>query len=257
MYHQQQYHHYQQQINSVTHKNSLLSTVITPTFGGEEGGGEGGGESGPSAPNALAAITTIAAATAAPVIATVAVATDPFVGVGSSSATKIPIRTEEEEDDAQQKEPDTEDGDDAEEDGGSEILIALQDDDIQDPGDPESEIDVEPGAENTIEVTNQVSHHDRDQCPAEPVIKPVHDGDGDADVESLVETPLRYLTPVEGDFEEDEGGGLHESEVVFAKMAPPGPPMPDPGPVHATLPNPGPEATLSSLSEAARVPLPE
>ncbi|KAF8938769.1 hypothetical protein BGZ47_008433 [Haplosporangium gracile] len=272
MYHQQQYHHYQQQINSVAHKNSLLSTVITPTFGGEEGGGEegggeGGGESGPSAPNALAAITTIAATAAVPVIATVAVATDPFVGVGSSSATKIPIRTEEEEDDAQQKEPDTEesldvgpdddDGGDAEEDGGSEILIALQDDDIQDPGDPDSEIDVEPGAEDTIEIASQVSHHDRDQCPAEPVIKPVHDGDGDADVESLVETPLRYLTPVEGDFEEDEGGGLHESEAVFVKMAPPGPPVPDPGPVHAILPDPGPEATLSSPSEAARVPLPE
>ncbi|KAF9140459.1 hypothetical protein BG015_001658 [Linnemannia schmuckeri] len=240
MYHQQQYHHhYQQQINPVQRKNSHLSTVITPTFGGEEGGDEGGGESGPSAPSALAAMTTIAAAAAVPVIATVAVATDPVVGVGSSFATKMPAHIEEEEDDAQQKEPGTEesldvgpdddDGGDAEEDGGSEILIALQDDDIQDPGDPESEIEVEPGAEDTIE--------------------------------SLVETPLGHLTPVEGDddddFEEDKGSGLHENEVVFVKMAPSGPPAPDPGSVHDPVPDPGPQVSLSSLSEAARAPLPE
>ncbi|KAF9547653.1 hypothetical protein EC957_008010 [Mortierella hygrophila] len=257
MYHQQQYHHhYQQQMNSVKRENSLLSTVVTPS--------------------ALAAPTTLAAAAAVPVVATVAT----VVGSGSASATNLPLHSEGDEGTAQQREPDTvetldvgpdddddgDDGDDVEEGEGSEILVALQDDDdIQDPGDPDPNVEVEPGAEDTIEIINQVSNpdhgssHDRYQCPAEPVIKPVYEEDADADVESFAETPLGHLTPVEGG---DDDDGFDSDEVVFVMMAPPGPPAPHPGPppMHVAVPasDPGPQApTSSSLSEAASVPLRE
>ncbi|KAG0290901.1 hypothetical protein BGZ96_005659 [Linnemannia gamsii] len=285
VYHQQQYHHhYQQQMDTVKRKNSLISTVVAPTLT-EGGEGEGGGGSGILAPSALAATTTIVASVV------------PVVGVEGIgvSATKMTAHSEEDEDahakTLQKKAPDIEDslapgdngdgGGDLDEDWeeeGSEILIALQPlDDIQDPGDPEPDIKVEPGAlpeaanerggEDTIEIINQV----HDPCPAEPVIKPVHEGDvdADADVESLLESPLGHLTPVEGgddDSEEDDKGGgkdHNDDEVVFVMMAPPGHSVPDPGhdpgPVPVPAPVSVPEVPLLSMSseEAARVPLPE
>lgn len=244
MYHQQQYHHhYQQQVNSVKRKSSLLSTVVTPS--------------------ALAAPTTIAAVH---VVATV-------VGGGGASATNSPLHSEGDEGAAQQKEPETvetldvgpNDDDDDDDGEGSEILIALQDDDdIQDSGDPDPNVEVEPGAEGTIEIINQVSNpdhgsnHDRYQCPAEPVIKPVQEVEADADVESFAETPLGHLTPVEGG---DDDDGFDSDEVVFVMMAPPGPLAPDSGPppMHVAVPasDPGPQAPTSSLSKAASVPVPE
>lgn len=270
VYDQQQYHHhYQQQMDTVKRKNSHLSMVVTPDGGG--GTEEGGGGPGPSALSTLAATTTIAAAAAVPVVATFAT----VVGDGGASATNLSPHSEEGEDAAQRKEPDTmetldvgpddDGGDDAEEDEGSEILIALQDDDdIQHPGDPEPDVEVEPGAEDTIEIINQVSNpdhgsnHDRDQCPAEPVIKPVQEGDADADVESLAETPLGHLTPVDDDDTDD----FEDDEVMFVMMVPPGAPAPDPSPppMHVPVPasDPGPQAPMSSsLSETASVPLPE
>lgn len=248
-------YHQQQEMNTVERKNSLLSTIVAPTLTE----GEGGEVSGILAPSALAATTIVAAAPVVPVVG--------VEGVGVS-ATKIPARSEEDEDThaktLQKKAPDIEDslvlnaaGDDGDgsgdldedwEEEGSEILIALQPlDDIQDP-DPEPDIEVEPGAlpaaayerggEDTIEIINQV----HDPCPAEPVIKPVHEGDADADadVESLVETPLGHLTPIEGGDDDDDFDD-DEDEVVFVMMASPGHSVPDP--VHDTGPVPAPAPT--------------
>ncbi|KAF9128759.1 hypothetical protein BGW39_004784 [Mortierella sp. 14UC] len=179
-----------------------------------------------------------------PSVSTVSVAAatvgDDSSGAASSptSVSKMSVHGEEDEGDQP-----------TEEEEESEILIALHDD----------ASDQEGIGEDTIEILNQVSHHNHDQDshynydpgPAEPVIHPVKDDEVDS-----IDGPLEMLTPVDGDGGGDDGSeGGDDDDVVFVTMAPPSGQSPAKPPVPVEDPGPVRDASVS-VAEAARVPLP-